>query len=163
MLRSGSPEYDVLIYALGRLTSAWAQLEYGLDHCLGAIYMQHDGTSIQTDPPRALGNKLVFLRKAFNTVPSLEPHRPEMLRILDAAKRESDFRHDMIHGVAHKSLAADGSIRIVRLLRKPTSLPKKRFIVNVATINNHADRATVLAHGALSTAADLLGIRRDET
>ncbi len=86
--------------AIGYATVAWAFLEDMIDMIVDATLERNGGSTLVSEPPRALKRKLNYLHRAFSTLPTLVPLATMVLPLLDEIHKESDKRHDIVHGTS---------------------------------------------------------------
>lgn len=140
---------DEFAASIGRLALSWATLEVALDVCTHAVFHKYGGSTLVKELPRALGQKIRFLKDSFRKLPPLAPECDAAIRLLEAVKAASDFRHDMIHGIAVGRIEDDPSkVAMMRMLREATSLETRRFSASAEEVNQEAVKANKLSLGA---------------
>lgn len=155
MAEPENPDLDRFIDAVGRLTLSWATLELGLDICALAVHRYHREARTDPELPRALGRKLRYLRKAFETLPEMASARESFLKVMDDIEKSAEVRHDMIHGIVNEVLP-DG-IKMTRMLREADGYRPKQFTVTVTDILREAVRVNNMGSLVLSTGMLLHG------
>jgi hypothetical protein len=142
---------ESLYSSLGRLTIAWAYVEFGLDWLIREIHEPLGGSQIvQAEKPIALQNKLKYLRRAFREIDRLADFRERFEKIADQIRDASDERHDLIHGfivsqqgdkavmvrvipgLAKPKLFAVDSLSILKATVKADSIQAQGFAMEVA-------------------------------
>ncbi|MDZ5633918.1 hypothetical protein [Janthinobacterium sp. GMG1] len=82
-----------------------------LECCLYDIIIildrQNITPKIEPNKPISFTKKLKLIRVAFSTTRSLSHEKEEMIAILEFAKKESFFRHDLVHGINAQFLKVD--------------------------------------------------------
>lgn len=143
--------------SVGRLAVTWAFLETNIDMIVTVTYREAGGDQIEDEMPRALKRKLRYLTKVFTSSAQLADFRRRVMPILKVVAKESNVRHDIIHGSV-KSLPSawkDG-IAMSRLIREGDLIRERPFTVTPEDVNEASYRALTLARELLSVAQDLL-------
>ena len=100
---------------LGRMTLAWNQMEACLDTLIETLFWLHDMASVKvTQRPMSLERKLTAVRRAYNGIDTLAPHREECLAVMNKISDIMDMRHRMTHGVLVKCLT-NGDVMLMNL------------------------------------------------
>ena len=93
---------EPLCGAIGHMVLSWASVEACLDYNTAIIFQAAGGKHLDDQIPQALGRKLKFLRRCFSRLPMLEPFADEAHLYFEEAKRLSNTRNLVVHGVASK-------------------------------------------------------------
>lgn len=84
---------------VGLYITTWGGAEVMLDSLIHLLYAHFNAASVDAERPLALARKLRFLRKAAQKLDVLKPERKEIASLTDFLSTESDFRHDLVHGI----------------------------------------------------------------
>jgi hypothetical protein len=107
---------DEYYTALGKMTVAWASVEFPLELITGILFEHFDGRRFSKRLPRPLERKIDFCSKCIESMPELEEFRGGMVQILDRTEELSDARHHMIHGLVDNSTPVPEGMIIIRKL-----------------------------------------------
>jgi hypothetical protein len=111
------PEVLSLYQAIGFIVIQWGQAEQSLDLLVAAIYRGHGGRPFakKRQIPRALTDKLKFIRKCFRNIDALAPYRSEGNALLSELQRLSPIRNDLIHGAITKLESVNDGFEFAKL------------------------------------------------
>ncbi|SHN11869.1 hypothetical protein [Roseibium suaedae] len=84
---------------VGLYISTWAGVETNLALIVQMIFEHLDGKLIEKDCPQSLSRRLKFLRKASGKLDALSNEKDEIYALTDTLSSESNFRHDIVHGI----------------------------------------------------------------
>ncbi|MEO7221089.1 MAG: hypothetical protein ABIY37_01315 [Devosia sp.] len=123
---------ELLFAAVGKLTVAWARLEFGLDAMILLIHKTMDGAKHEVPLPRTLSSKISYLRAAFVRLGIPDASKPSYDAFLDQVDAGSVTRHDIVHGFPIHHPSDEGEARVVRLIieksgwgeQKPVTISK---------------------------------------
>lgn len=113
------------------------------------LYRGFKGNNIEPEMPRNLQRKITFLRAAFKRLPIGADGIEGYLKFFDRVQAASQTRHDIIHGVVIDQADNSGEAIMVRAIRGPNGVVKKRFRVITMDILKAAQEAQDLAARAL--------------
>lgn len=100
--RDATRDYELSIATLlGLLTLNFAAAERGIDEII-AWYQARVGTVIRKDHPRSLSRKLDYLKRMEPDVRFYGADSATIRKIRIEAKRLSEIRHDVAHGIANR-------------------------------------------------------------
>jgi hypothetical protein len=136
---------DVMFYAaIGRLAVAWAHLETGLDMMIEIVHRGLGGANMDPERPRALQRKLRYLRKFMRATAMTDPEREPYDRLFREIEQQSEFRHDIIHGMVVEFATSEGEAQLMRFLHEKGDLSKKAINVTTTSIMEAAVQAEKL-------------------
>jgi hypothetical protein len=89
-----------LTMVLGQLILTWGNIEASLNMAISIIYHDANGKTIEPDIPRtALWKRIEFMTDCANKLPSLEPHREMIIRLMGRVERHAErIRNPVLHG-----------------------------------------------------------------
>ncbi|MGJ0503280.1 MAG: hypothetical protein ACR65X_05925 [Methylocystis sp.] len=143
-----STEDEALFSAIGRLVISWAHLEAGLQATIEIVHFSLEGAHHEQILPRALNKKLAYLRRAITRIAGDEIADP-WLAFFDDVARESDQRHDIIHGFIIQHAEATGAAKAIRVIHERERTKLKPVELSTISILQAANRAQKLARRAL--------------
>lgn len=108
-------ELDALFKAVGFVVVQWGQAEQSLEMIVAILYQNLGGKPLTNRIPVLLTPKLEFIRKCLTTIPTLHHFKPEGEALMDAFKRLSEKRHDLIHGAIASLSLDNGGFSFVKL------------------------------------------------
>jgi hypothetical protein len=146
------PNDERFFAAVGRYTISWAFLETAIDHMVFASHTWAGGNEIEPEMPWAIDRKIKFLRKSFKRLPGFQPFAVEGEMILNDAKKASDNRHDIIHGVITDHPEDATIVKMVRLMREKSGRSFKEYHVSTGGIEREAVDTNLLGNHALKLA-----------
>jgi hypothetical protein len=141
---------ELLFAAVGRLTVAWAHLEFGLDSMILLIHNTMDNAKHEPRLPRVLSRKIDYLRAAFKRLGIAEVDQPRYNAFLDEVRAQSVTRHDIIHGFPVYHPSDEGEAKLVRLTIGKSHWDQKEVTINIATVTEAWEDAYKLAGKALN-------------
>ena len=112
------PETSVYYDTVGRLLTAWAELEFNLDISMAAFH-NWGGHGRYGKRPMVLGVKIAALRAAFAREPQLAQLVEPLNRLCDEIEADLDVRHDIVHGLPTARNPETGAYGLVRLQLHP--------------------------------------------
>jgi hypothetical protein len=98
MLDFPPPQITQPIYgAIGQIAIHWALLEFNIDGITNIIFTNAGGNAIEKTMPTSLKKKTDFIKRSLNKLESLSAFTEGRQLMIDI-DRESQLRHDVIHG-----------------------------------------------------------------
>lgn len=89
-----------LYYAIGKMVTNWALVEYTLDMCIAIIFSSYWGSELNNyQMPISLRNKIIFWRKTLNNIDSLLQFKDEGLEHIKKVSNLKNIRHNMVHSI----------------------------------------------------------------
>lgn len=147
---------EKLLTWIGRLTVTWAHLEFALDAMILIIHKRMDGSKFEDELPRALKNKISYLRAAFKRLGIPAEDLPRYMAFLDSVRTESVTRHDIIHGFPVHHPSDEGEAKLIRLLVQKHDWEQREVTISIASVAEAASRAMGLAEKARDWAVAML-------
>ncbi|PCJ70339.1 MAG: hypothetical protein COA62_06985 [Rhodobiaceae bacterium] len=144
---------EALFAAIGRLTVSWAHLELGLDAMIDTIFYDLENPPKEKELPIALRRKLKYLRKAVKLIPMRPGDAEEYAALIDNIAKESDIRHDIIHGAIVEHTEGTGTARAIRIIRERGKFSQKEIHLTIQSVMEAVVRVNKLAPIPLNFAA----------
>lgn len=147
-----------LYLAAGEVIVSWAIADQAFDHWTLAIYTKAEGHKKDPKFPLMFGRKKDFLRRCFNQIAVLAPHKETAHKILDRAVAVSDMRDQLIHGALTEQVAGgtDPVLEFRRTTVKNNEQSEEIRRYRLSEIVALGGLITPLASDALDMAAELL-------
>lgn len=133
-----TPADERMFSSIGRLVVAWSGAETAIDFLVLFLHHNVGGRTIEREMPWALSRKVRYLRKCFNKLTPLAPHRDHALPLLDEVTALSEMRQDIIHGYVADHAEGSDQIKIVRILRGGEFYGYRPISVTAVTIMESA-------------------------
>jgi hypothetical protein len=142
---------EKLLAAVGRLVVTWADLEFCLDAII-LIFYRAGYNEHEPALPRPLSRKIEFLRGVFTKGPLDQETRDRHLAFLDCVARESETRHDIVHGYPRYYPSDEGEAKLTRLLINKTGWQERHITISIASVAEATNRAQQLRDRARDAA-----------
>ena len=139
-----SPQDEAFFSAIGRLVVSWAHLEAGLQATIEIIHFSLGGAQHEPNIPRALNKKLAYLRRSIKRLVGEQVAQP-WIAFFDEVAKESDTRHDIIHGAIIEQAEAAGIAKTIRVIHGKGRTQLKHVEISTIYILQAAIRAQKLA------------------
>ncbi|PBN41343.1 hypothetical protein [Sphingobium sp. D43FB] len=91
----------------GLLISTWSATELSLGSLIDFVYRFCDGQTVEAEPPLNLERRIKFLQRAAGKLPKLAGEKDEIVALMDALRKASEFRHMTVHGTDRNIYKAD--------------------------------------------------------
>ena len=137
------PHYDLV----GKITVAWAFIDYSLDVINTMIFLMAGGNAIQSEIPVSLNNKIAFFRKAYQNLDGLAPFKNAGLGLIAEVAKQREARHDFVHGIVINKVVPAG-----RTLRRYLHVKDH---ISWREITYSMEEGRAISQKAWSLAADL--------
>ena len=136
----------------GLYTQGWSGLEYGLFALLHILAKQGFGSIEKVSQGTQLTAKLKILRDLFHKHLELGDQRDEFLAIAEFISKESEFRHDLVHGVSAEIYKTDPHYSLTFRPEKlrHLGLPETARRVTQASIEEHYENVSRASMGILA-------------
>lgn len=138
---------DVAFFAaIGRLSIAWAMLEFALDGAISIIHQRLEGHTVEREVPIHIGRKITYLKRCFKKLQPLMPHQQIILPLLQEIQKAVEFRKNIIHGcIMAQPLEGTNEVKMIRLLHSPDGIhTEKPIMVTTTMIRTASDEAVEL-------------------
>ena len=149
-----SPADEAFFAAIGRFTVSWAQLELGLDCVVEIMYLGFNGKDIEPEMPRALKQKLKFLRIAIKKLSIPDDAAKGYFKLFDQITAAAVIRNDIIHGVITEHVEHSGEATMVHALRNKSGVFKKEFTMTTSELLKATNEAQRLGSKTLYWATE---------
>lgn len=140
---------EAFFSAIGKLVVSWAHLEAGLQATIEIVHFSLKDVLHEQSLPRPLNKKIAYLRRSVKLLLS-ETEATPWLKFFDDVARESDVRHDIIHGFIIEQAEGTGAANAVRAIYEKNGTRLKKIDLTTSTILQAAIRAQALASKALA-------------
>lgn len=141
--------------AIGRLTIAWAHLEFGLDGVILEIHRYFRGRDFEAEMPRSLSRKLSYLRTWAKKMPFPEETTADYLSLFDSIQRNICTRHDLVHGIVTEMAEGSGAAVFGRLIREGDGFKVRKFKLTTVEILKAAKEVQRLSGKTMYWAREL--------
>jgi hypothetical protein len=156
-------ELEILYNQVGFIVIQWSHCEQSLELLANVLYQQYDGKKLtgKKRMPKALSDKLEFVKKCIVKAPSLAPFKAELEALVSSFDELSQTRHDIVHGALASMSPTNGVFTFIRLETHPDTHEVKKFLYDLSEFP--AFRTKLLRLGKASVKlANLLWRERQE-
>jgi hypothetical protein len=136
-MEEGSDDYENFCVLIGMMTLMWSDVENVLTHMAGIIGgFLWSPIEDHAELPRPPGRQLRFVRRAFNTVASLEPFKDRAIPLFEAFGELKLERDALTHGAAEQLRGNQFVIRQILTKGRLQSHTEKVVTVESVTLLN---------------------------
>ena len=148
--------------ALGEFIVLWAQLELGLDLLVLIARDTYARNQRPSKLPHQLSQKIRFIRRATDDLPSWDAHRAVINTFLDEIEAVAPTRHDFVHGamIEHHEKRNIMMVTIGRLLQPHNIQGRGSIKVTTTDVAKTANRIRELGDRTFDMAEMLNAARR---
>ena len=135
----------LLLEQVGRLTVAWAHLEFALDAMILLIHRTMDGSVHEKRLPRPLERKIEYLRSAFSRLGITATDAASYERFLTDIEAAAVTRHDIVHGFPVHHPSDSGEAKLVRLIIEKDSWAQRQVTIDIDSVTRAVSKTMQLA------------------